>query len=373
MTMSRRPSPRKTERLKRRMVQEVVQQNLDLINGRPSLAASLASRRQRILRGAALSLLLPAGVFASSLALSPNLGRSLGAGPRHERAAASVPLAAAQMAPATPAATEAAAPLPASLGPVAEQPLVLAVAPESIPSQLDAGLFPLAVRRVMIDPGHGGASLGTHTASGLTEKEITLDIGLRLQQLLAREGFEALLSRQNDEFVALRERARLANEAGADVFVSIHVNYIEDGAEIRGVETYYLGATDDPYIERFAADENRDSGYSLSELRSLLDRLFSGVRISKSRQLASAVQTELFRSLGKINPELRNRGVKSAPFLVLVDTQMPAILAEVSCLSNPREAALLAKPLYRQFIAESLQRGIVAYAGGAPAAAPKGS
>ncbi len=164
--------------------------------------------------------------------------------------------------------------------------------------------------------------------------------------------------------MSLAERAAIANRLGADVFVSVHVNWIGNRAA-RGVETYYLGPTDDPFLSRLAAAENRDSGYSMADMRQLLDGIYAGVRQDKSRHLAEMVQAALFRSLGRVNAKIEDRGVKSAPFIVLLSTRMPAILAEVSCLSNAEEARLLARPLYRQSIAEALAAGLRAYAANA--------
>lgn len=123
-----------------------------------------------------------------------------------------------------------------------------------------------------------------------------------------------------------------------------------------------MGTTDDPYLNRLAASENRESGYSLTDMRRLLDRIYAGVRQEKSHKLAETVQSALFQSLGKVSPEIQNRGVKTAPFIVLLTTDMPAILAEVSSMSNEGEARLLTKPLYRQYIAEALAKGIRSYA-----------
>jgi N-acetylmuramoyl-L-alanine amidase len=235
---------------------------------------------------------------------------------------------------------------------------------------VDASVFPVAVRRVALDPGHGGDNTGTHAPLGLIEKELTLEIAGRLERRLEREGFQVMMTRHSDQAVPLDRRAALANAAGADIFVSIHLNWIENRGS-RGVETYYLGPTNDPYLTQLAAAENRDSGHSLADVRRLLDRIYAGVRQDNSRKLAESVQASLFRSLGRENPALEDRGVKAAPFIVLLDTEMPAILAEVSCLSNDEEARLLSKPLYRQSIAEALAAGIRVYAdavAGAPGA-----
>ncbi|MCB1054353.1 MAG: N-acetylmuramoyl-L-alanine amidase, partial [Acidobacteria bacterium] len=155
-----------------------------------------------------------------------------------------------------------------------------------------------------------------------------------------------------------------------DIFVSIHVNWIEQ-REIRGVETYFLGATDDPYLRAIAAAENKDSGYSLADFRSIMEGVYAGVRQDESRRLAQAVQRQLFASLKGVNPALRNRGVKTAPFVVLVSSEMPAVLVEVSCLSNDEEAALLTKPLYREYIARALSSGIRDYADSLSPPAPE--
>lgn len=228
------------------------------------------------------------------------------------------------------------------------------------PVPLDSAVLPLEVRRFVLDPGHGGDDLGT-SAGEVVEKDVTLDIALRLRRLLERDGFEVALTRQEDVAISLRDRAQLANRERADVFVSIHINWMTT-REVRGIETYYLGPTDDPALKDLARLENQDSGYTLSDMRSLLDRIYVDLRQSESRQLASSVQRSLLHSLREVNPGLRDRGVKSAPFVVLVATEMPAILAEVSCLSNREEAELLARPLYRDHLAEALHRGLRGFA-----------
>ncbi|HVF59012.1 MAG TPA: N-acetylmuramoyl-L-alanine amidase, partial [Thermoanaerobaculia bacterium] len=255
---------------------------------------------------------------------------------------------------------------------LAAPPAARAAALLPAPRPIDPAVFPLAVRRVAIDPGHGGASLGTRAAQGPLEKELTLDIARRLARRLAADAFEPVLTRRGDREVPLKERARLANEAGADLFLSIHLNWIEDRAA-RGVETYYAGASDDPIVNRLAAAENHDSGYSLADLKPLLERIYTDVRQEESRRLAEVLQGSLVRSLTPANPALQDRGVKAAPFIVLITTEMPSVLAEVSCLSNEEEARLLASPDYRQAIAEALAAGVRSYAAGIAAAAQKGT
>ncbi|MFQ5349863.1 MAG: N-acetylmuramoyl-L-alanine amidase, partial [Thermoanaerobaculia bacterium] len=198
---------------------------------------------------------------------------------------------------------------------------------------------------------------------GLVEKEVTLDIAERLRGLLEAASYEVVMTREEDVGVSLEQRAEHANRESGDIFVSIHVNWFEN-RRARGVETYYLGPTDDPYLSELAAMENRESGLPLGDFRDMLERVYADVRQEESRRLASAVQRSLHRSLSSINPAIKDRGVKTAPFGVLVRTEMPAILAEVSCLSNEAEARRLVQPAYREYIAEAIFDGLRRYARG---------
>jgi N-acetylmuramoyl-L-alanine amidase len=229
------------------------------------------------------------------------------------------------------------------------------------PQRVAASAFPLSVRRVALDAGHGGHDPGTSILS-LTEKEITLDIGDRLRELLERDGYEVVVTRPDDRTIPLRERARLANESRSDIFVSIHVNSLAKFTESRGVETYYLGPTNDPSLTKLAASENTGSGYSLADLRRLLEGIYADARRDESMRLAASVQSQMFSGLRSADAGLENWGVKRAPFIVLVATEMPAVLAEVGCMSNESEAAMLGRPEYRQKIARALYAGIAAYA-----------
>jgi N-acetylmuramoyl-L-alanine amidase len=233
--------------------------------------------------------------------------------------------------------------------------------PALAPRPLDRAALSLAVRKVVIDPGHGGEKRGAVSSSGVTEKEITLDIGLRLRRLMEQASFEVLMTRQTDEAVALVDRVAFANASRADLFVSVHVNSLPAPA-VRPLETFYVGPTDDPHTVRLAGLENRDSGYSLSDYRQLLEQVYIRARRDESRRLATSVNTELFRALSPINPSLENRGVKTAPFVVLIGTEMPAILVEVSCVTNEDEVKLLTDGEYREQIALGLLKGIRSYA-----------
>ncbi len=239
------------------------------------------------------------------------------------------------------------------------------------PQPIDSDVFPLEVKRIVVDPGHGGDDFGT-ADNDLVEKDLTLDIALRLAKLLRSDGYEVLLTREDDRKLSLRERAGIANGQHSDLFISIHVNWMST-RQARGVETYFLGTTEDPALKELTRRENRESGYSLADMKYLLEGIYTGVRRDASRQFADRVQRSLFGSLKRVNPSLKNRGVKTAPFVVLVSTEMPAILAEVSCLSNREEARLLARPLYRDGIAEALARGIRGYADDVHQTEEKGS
>jgi N-acetylmuramoyl-L-alanine amidase len=254
---------------------------------------------------------------------------------------------------------------PALLAPASPATVVAAEDPASqlvfpAPRPIDARVFPVEVRRVVVDPGHGGEDHGT-VGGELAEKNLTLDIARRLRDELEEDSFEVFLTRDDDRKLSLRERAELANRKSADLFLSIHINWLTT-RQVRGIETYYLGPTEDPELTALARRENRQSGYTLAEMRPILESIYTDFLQGESHRFASRVQRSLFTSLLKANPELENRGVKTAPFVVLVSTEMPAILAEVSCLSNREEEELLSRPLYRQHIAEALARGVRGYA-----------
>src|SRR5437016_1228874 len=326
--------PGKVDRVKRQLLSEAVVDNLDTIRGLPPRSLRPVHRVARAwTRRAPLLLVL--------LAL---LGTSYLAGSRGE------PSVAAGFSRPSVASV-----LSGRLKPAARletsQPLV----PTS------ASAFPLSVRRIILDAGHGGRDAGT-IAPNISEKDITLDIETRLRALLLRDGFEVVTTRADDRLIPLRERARLANSSSGDIFVSIHVNSLQTHVASHGIETYYLGPTNDPSLTKLAAAENLESGYSIADLRKLLDRVYADVRRDESHQLASAMQRQLFAGLRSVDPGLENWGVKRAPFIVLTATEMPAILAEVGGLSNPIEAQMLRNPTYRQQIAQALFNGIQVYA-----------
>jgi N-acetylmuramoyl-L-alanine amidase len=233
--------------------------------------------------------------------------------------------------------------------------------PSLLSQPISPDVLALGVRRVVIDAGHGGDNLGTSGPNGLVEKDLTVDIAERVRRLVVQQNFEAVMTRTTDETLSLWQRASIANGERGDIFVSIHLNSLQPSSAC-GVETYYLGPTDDPERAALAAKENEQPGYSLSHMQSLLRRIYADARRDESRRLAEAVQGALMRTLRTTDPALTDRGVKMAPFVVLVATRMPAILAEVSCLSNAAEAARLRTAEHRHALAAAVVSGIQAFA-----------
>ena len=222
----------------------------------------------------------------------------------------------------------------------------------------------LKIGKIVIDPGHGGHDTGTIGPNGLQEKDLVLEVGRRLGKLLdARLGAEVVYTRKNDTFIPLETRTAIANQQRADLFISIHANSSHD-PNARGVETYYLNFTSSPEALEVAARENAVSEKSIYELQDLVKKIALKEKIEESREFASDVQESLHTGLAARSPAIRNRGVKKAPFIVLIGANMPSILAEISFVSNPSDEHRLEAGEYRQRIAESLFRGIAKYADG---------
>jgi N-acetylmuramoyl-L-alanine amidase len=220
----------------------------------------------------------------------------------------------------------------------------------------------LKIRRVVLDPGHGGYDQGTVGPNGLMEKDLVLDVALRLGKLIeSRMGSEVIFTRADDTFVPLEGRTALANEKKADLFLSIHANS-SSYPRIGGVESYFLNFTDSKDSLAVAARENAASDKSVFELRDLIQQITLQDKAEESKEFASDVQTSMFGFAVRYDPGIKNRGVKKAPFVVLIGASMPSVLAEIGFLSNPREEALLKKPEHRQRLAEALYRGVNRYA-----------
>jgi len=222
----------------------------------------------------------------------------------------------------------------------------------------------LKIGRIVVDAGHGGHDTGTVGPRGLAEKDLVLDVALRLGKLLEnRMGAEVVYTRDDDTFVPLETRTAIANKEEADLFVSIHANSSRDESA-RGVETYYLNFTSSADALEVAARENAVSEKSIHELQDLVKKIALKEKIEESREFAAEVQKSLATGLSTKGSTMRNRGVKKAPFIVLIGANVPSILAEISFVSNPYDEKKLLTPDWRQRIAESLYRGMAKYVSG---------
>ena len=317
-----------TGRLRQTLVRDAIRENVDVIEGRLPRGLRRADRVRRAIFRASVFVIVPLALFLSINALTT------GKGERTDVLVVSTPSAA----------------------PAAAVPVLHA------PKGIEPSLFRLSVRSVVLDPGHGGSDPGAVGAGGVREKDVTLDVATRVKALLEQGHLAVSLTRDGDATLSLKDRVLLANAKKPDLFVSIHVNSLPVARDKRVVETYVLGTTTDERLQALAGDENRESGYTLADYRSLLEGVLEDARSGESRRLARAVQVGLFTSLKTSVPRLEDHGVKEAPFVVLIATEMPGILAEVSTVSNDDEARRLKDAGYRQTIARALADGILAYA-----------
>jgi len=275
--------------------------------------------------------------------------------------------------PPAAAETREAATLKPPLPPPAKEPVTTtAPGPEAVtPAKPEASAGPgsrtltralgLKVGRIVIDPGHGGHDTGTIGPTGLMEKDVVLDVALRLKKLLERNtGCEVIMTRSDDTFIPLEERTAIANSKAADLFISIHANASRDRSA-RGIETYYLNFATNPDALEVAARENSTSQESVHQLQDLIKKIAMTEKIEESQQFARLVQHEVHLRLAKSGGEQRDRGIKKAPFVVLIGANMPSVLAEISFLTNPRDERWLKRPEYRQRIADALYKGVGAY------------
>jgi N-acetylmuramoyl-L-alanine amidase len=222
----------------------------------------------------------------------------------------------------------------------------------------------LKIGRIVVDAGHGGHDTGTIGPDGLQEKDLVLDVALRLGKLLEkRMGADVTYTRDDDTFIPLETRTAIANQAEADLFISIHANSSHDSGA-RGIETYYLNFTSSKDALEVAARENAVSDKSIHELQDLVKKIALKEKIEESREFAGDVEWGLRTGMSAKGAAMRDRGVKKAPFVVLIGANMPSVLAEISFLSNPKDEQKLKSPEYRQKIAEALYKGIVRYANG---------
>ncbi len=220
----------------------------------------------------------------------------------------------------------------------------------------------LKLAKVVLDPGHGGHDQGTRSKAGMLEKDLVLDVTTRLAELLrTRLGTEVVLTRADDTFLSLEERTRLANDSKADLFLSIHANS-SPVKSVAGVETFYLNFSTGRDDLDLATRENAASQRSISDLKDVVTKIALRAKVDESREFAMRIQNSLQTTAVKQNKEAKDRGVKRAPFVVLIGADMPSVLAEIGFLSNSRDEALLKGPEHRDRIAEALYNGIAGYA-----------
>ena len=258
------------------------------------------------------------------------------------------------------------APAPVAVAVTPPPPSLPATAMPVTPAANTAGGFSMArqlglsVSRIVIDAGHGGHDPGV-LGKGLNEATLVLDVALRLEKLLLKEaGVDVVLTRRTDVYVPLEERTEIANRQNADMFLSIHANASRN-PDARGIETFFLSFASSPEAEAVAARENSASAREMHQLPDLIKAITLNNKIDESRDLATMVQDSLVNNLRKTNKDVRSRGVKKAPFVVLIGAAMPSVLAEISFVSNRHELSLLRTPAYRQRIAESLYQAVTKY------------
>jgi N-acetylmuramoyl-L-alanine amidase len=219
----------------------------------------------------------------------------------------------------------------------------------------------LKVARIVIDPGHGGHDNGSVGPGGFKEKDLVLSIALSLRDMIEQKlGAEVVLTREDDRFIPLEERTAVANEHKADLFISIHAN----SSRIRstsGVETYYLDFAKTDAEREIAARENAMTDNNVRDLEDLIKKIAKADKSVESRELATIVQKNMYSGTRKVLPRTKNRGVRSAPFIVLIGANMPSVLAEVAFISNPKDERLLKKEATQQSLVKALFAGIDGY------------
>lgn len=217
------------------------------------------------------------------------------------------------------------------------------------------------IRRIVIDPGHGGHDPGAVGPSGIQEKDVVLAIGLRLKELFREElGVDVVMTRSTDVFIPLEERTAIANKVGADLFLSVHANAAPNRAAA-GIETYYLNLAKTDKVAQLAAKENGTTLEKVSVLQAILFDLMANYKLNDSAHLADEVQKSLYKKIRTRYSDVKNLGVKQGPFYVLVGASMPSILVETAFLSNAAEELRLKDPVYQEMAAIGIMEGVRSY------------
>jgi N-acetylmuramoyl-L-alanine amidase len=224
-----------------------------------------------------------------------------------------------------------------------------------------SSLFGLEVKKIVIDPGHGGKDPGAIGVRGTQEKDITLDVALRLKKrLLQKEGYHVLLTRESDKTLSLAQRVEFSKENRSDLFISLHVNSLPD-QRVNLIETYYFGPPLTSEILRLAEQENKDSHFSIGELDAVIQDIGKTLKRQESALLAASIQESLFRNVRNHDDRVLDVGIKTAPFVVLARIEAPSVLVEISCLTNEEEEVKLASAEYREKIASFIEEGVALY------------
>ena len=217
------------------------------------------------------------------------------------------------------------------------------------------------IRRIVVDPGHGGHDPGAVGPNGIQEKDVVLAIGLKLRDLFKEElGLDVVMTRSTDVFIPLEERTAIANKVGADLFVSVHANAALSHSAA-GIETYYLNLAKTDKVAQLAAKENGTTLEKVSVLQAILFDLMANYKLNDSAHLADEVQKSLYKKIRTRHSDVKNLGVKQGPFYVLVGASMPSILVETAFVSNAAEESRLKDPAYQEMTANGILEGVRSY------------
>lgn len=250
-------------------------------------------------------------------------------------------------------AQEAAKEAPVKAESAARKSLARNVKPPAAPAPSAGG-----IRKIVLDPGHGGKDPGAIGPGGIAEKDIVLNIAKKLALKLRREmGVQVVLTRQDDRFVPLENRTAIANAEDADLFISLHMN-ASPNADARGIETYYLDNTTDEAAKRLAARENGTSQKNISDLQFILSDMIQNMKLEDSITLAHRLQGSLVSGMNKVMADVRDLGVKQALFFVLVGARMPSVLVELGFVTHREEGRALSQARYQDAMVEALYEGI---------------
>ncbi|MEK7210795.1 MAG: N-acetylmuramoyl-L-alanine amidase, partial [Candidatus Binatota bacterium] len=242
-----------------------------------------------------------------------------------------------------------------------EEPAALAKKRDLSPTPKSVKPPVAGLRKIVLDPGHGGKDPGAIGVKGITEKDIVLAVAKKLAKRLKGEmGIDVVLTRQNDTYIPLEDRTAVANAEDADLFISLHVN-ASPNQEARGIETYYLDNTTDEASIRLAARENATSRKSISDLQFILSDLTQNSKLEDSISLAHRLNSSVVSNMGRRYGEVKDLGVKKALFYVLVGARMPSVLVEMFFITNKSEGRALTRQAYQDALVESLLEGIKKY------------